>query len=250
MKKSTTTLAATVFALGAASVDVQAEEKSLSYSMILTAASDYMFRGISYTDNDATANIYQEVGYGMAYLAFWTSNIDFGAYGPWEQDIYVGIRPTTGPVNWDLATYYYMYGNRDGGRYGSTFDIDYFEFKLGATASPWENLTLGTTLWLTPDQGYAATDNVSIEGAISYGLPRVAKFSPTISGLVGYSDSGTNRFYPTGFWLGQQSYTYWNAGLSLAVDKLSLDFRYWDTSIPDRLSDERFVLSASFYLFP
>ncbi len=26
-----------------------------------------------------------------------------------------------------------------------------------------------------------------------------------------------------------QDYTYWNAGLKLAVDKYFMDFRYWDT---------------------
>ena len=28
---------------------------------------------------------------------------------------------------------------------------------------------------------------------------------------------------------GFDSYTYWNAGLALVVDKLTFDFRYWDT---------------------
>ena len=32
---------------------------------------------------------------------------------------------------------------------------------------------------------------------------------------------------------GKDSYMYWNAGLTLGIDKLSLDFRYWDTDIPN-----------------
>ena len=51
---------------------------------------------------------------------------------------------------------------------------------------------------------------------------------------------------------GFDSYTYWNAGLALAVEKLTFDFRYWDTDAPDTaascLSDycsERFVFSAT-----
>ena len=54
---------------------------------------------------------------------------------------------------------------------------------------------------------------------------------------------------------GFDSYTYWNAGLALAVEKLTFDFRYWDTDAPRtqrRLSacfsgycDERFVFSAT-----
>ncbi len=48
----------------------------------------------------------------------------------------------------------------------------------------------------------------------------------------------------------QFDYTYWNAGLALAVDKFTFDFRYWDTDLEtglqplDGLADERFVFTA------
>jgi hypothetical protein len=51
--------------------------------------------------------------------------------------------------------------------------------------------------------------------------------------------------------LGIDSYTYWNAGVALSVEKFTFDFRYWDTDfstgIPsdDGLADERFVFTAS-----
>ena len=46
-------------------------------------------------------------------------------------------------------------------------------------------------------------------------------FTPTVGGLVGYTDfdGASDQF----------DYTYWNAGLALAVDNLTFDFRYWDT---------------------
>jgi hypothetical protein len=45
---------------------------------------------------------------------------------------------------------------------------------------------------------------------------------------------------------------YWNAGLSLTVEKFTMDFRYWDTDINNGgsvfalpgLDDERFVFTA------
>ncbi len=76
-------------------------------------------------------------------------------------------------------------------------------------------------------------------------------FTPTVGGLVGYtgqfgfSASGTDF---TGF--GVEDYTYWNAGLKLAVDKFFMDFRYWDTTIDDGLADARFVFSAGVNLLP
>lgn len=184
------------------------------------------------------------------YLGLWTSNIDYGPVGPWEQDVYLGIRPVTGPINWDIAAYYYLYGNRDSGQFGSSSDIDYYEFKISASTTPVTNMTVGATVWLTPDQGYAATDNISYEGTISYDLPKLGIFSPTISGLVGHSESGTNVYYPTGYWVGEDSYTYWNAGMKLAVDKFFMDFRYWDTTLDDGLADSRFVFSAGVNLLP
>ncbi len=241
---------ALALALGATLTGAQAEDRKLGYAVTVTGASDYMFRGISYTDESPTVNLYTEVNYGIAYIAFWTSNIDFGVLGPWEQDFYAGIRPVTGPVSWDLAAYYYTYGNRDHGAFGSTSDVSYVEFKVGATATPVTNLTVGATVWLQPDQGYAATDNISVEGSLAYTLPKVGVFEPILSGLLGHSESGTNQYYATGYWLGEDSYTYWNAGMKVNVEKFFMDLRYWDTTIDDGLADSRFVFSAGVNLLP
>lgn len=227
-----------------------AEEAKFGYSLTITGASDYMFRGISYTDSNPTANIYNEFTYGIGYLGLWTSTIDYGVVGPWEQDIYLGIRPVTGPINWDLEALYYLYGNRDHGPFNKISDLAYAEFKIGATTAVSKGLTVGTNVWLTPDQGYAATSNISLEGTVSYDLPSFAGFSPQFSGLIGWSDSGTNKYYPTGYWLGREDYTYWNAGLKLTVDKYFMDFRYWGSTIDDDLAGDRFVFSAGVNLLP
>lgn len=237
---------ATALVLAAMAAPGQAEERKFTFSTTITAASDYMFRGISYTDEKPTANIYNELSYGIAYLAFWTSNIDNFNYGPWEQDIYLGIRPVTGPITWDLAAWYYLYGNRT----GSTSDIDYFEFKIGASYTPVTNWTLGGTVFLTPDQGLAATDNISVEGTLAYTLPKIGQFDTQISGLLGHSESGKNSDYPTGYWLGEDSYTYWNVGVKATVEKFFMDLRYWDTTLDNGLADERVVFSVGVNLLP
>jgi uncharacterized protein (TIGR02001 family) len=241
------TVCAVTLALGFTLAEARAEDRQFGYAVTVAGGSDYIFRGISYTDESPTVSLYTEINYGIAYVAFWTSNIDYYPLGPWEQDFYLGIRPVTGPVSWDLAAYYYTYGNKD----GSTSDVDYVEFKIGATATPVTNLTAGATVWLQPDQGYAAAENISVEGSLAYALPKIGVFEPSISGLLGHSESGTNRYYPTGYWLGEDSYTYWNAGLKVTVEKFFMDFRYWDTTIDDAgLADSRFVFSAGFNLMP
>jgi hypothetical protein len=76
-------------------------------------------------------------------------------------------------------------------------------------------------------------------------------FTPTIGGVVGgvFGDV-TDGFVSAN---GDDQYMYWNVGLALAVDKLTLDFRYWDTDISNAGNfcngavfqcDERFVFSA------
>jgi hypothetical protein len=147
---------------------------------------------------------------------------------------------------------YYLYG-------GDTSNTDYFEFKIGATTTLREGLTVGANIFLTPDQGAAATSNISYEGTVAYDLPKFAQFAPQFTALIGHTDAGDNAFYnggaQSGYWNGVQSYTYWNAGVKVNVDKYFMDFRYSDTDIgsagldPDH-SDARFVFSAGVNLLP
>ena len=241
---------------------------AFGYTWTITGASDYIFRGVSYTGSDPTVNSYLELTYGIGYAGFWTSNIDTcagnGCLGPWEQDVYVGIRPVTGPVTWDLAVLYYYYEAKGN---VSSDQTDYFEFKASGTVTPITNLSLTGTVYYTPDQTLASPENVSVEGTIAYTLPAFGIFTPTVSGQVGFSDASTNSIYGTastalaggklGYWNGDDQYTYWNAGVKLAVEKFTFDLRYWDTSIPDNVaalslgtknSDERFLFTVALTL--
>lgn len=254
-------LGAAGLALGAVSGSAAADDK-FGYSWTITGASDYLFRGISFTQSDPTINSYLELNYdtggllGTAYLAFWTSNIDIPGYaGPVEQDIYLGIRPTTGPISWDLAAMWYIYAAKGAFDWD---DIDYFEFKAAASWSPITNWTLAGAVYYSPDQDLASPENVSVEGGIAYTLPQFGIFTPTVGGQVGFTSASNNSIYSDavggGFWNGVQDYTYWNAGVKLAVEKWTFDLRYWDTSI-DRdealtysNSDDRFFFSAAITL--
>jgi uncharacterized protein (TIGR02001 family) len=248
-------LGAACLAVGVLAGPAAAEERKLTYSFTVTGASDYLFRGVSYTGSDPTVNTYSELDYGIAYLAFWNSNIDTaeGGLGPWEQDIYAGIRPVTGPINWDLAAWWYIYGNKSATH--GVWDTDYVEFKVGATTSPIKDLTLGLTGYYAPDQGFATPTEKTIEGSISYNLPKMGIFSPTLSAALGYWKIDTNSDYPTDYFVKddtttQDHVTYWNAGVKLAVDKFFMDLRYWDTDYEARNADARFLFSAGVNLLP
>ncbi|MBA2127269.1 hypothetical protein DLM45_13700 [Hyphomicrobium methylovorum] len=222
------------------------EERKFDYTISMTATSDYIFRGISLTNGDPAFQPSIELRYGIAYVGLWGSNID-GAARPFEMDVTAGIRPVTGPVSWDIGVLWYTYPDSK-----IAGDLDYVEFKVAASITPVTNLTMGVTGYFTPNQGFAYPETETIEGNVSYQLPQFAMFTPTIGGIVGYSTSSRNSDWADGAFLGQKDYTYWNAGLKLAVDKFFMDFRYWDTNIGQTASngfdngnaDSRFVFSA------
>jgi uncharacterized protein (TIGR02001 family) len=194
-----------------------------------------VFRGISQTDNDPAIQGSVDVGYGMFYAGVWASSIDFGG-NDIEVDYYAGITPTWGPVTFDFGYIYYNYPDDT--------SIDYWELKAGASGELMPKLTAGGTFYWSPDDAY---DWYVYEGTLAYELPKFHVFTPTVSGLVGYTDFQS----AVGV-----DYTYWNAGLALAVENLSFDFRYWDTDADtgtcfggaDSLCDERFVFSVGLSL--
>jgi uncharacterized protein (TIGR02001 family) len=230
--------AAAVASLAMSSAVLADDPPKFGYSLTMSATSDYIFRGISLNNEDPAFQPYLEFTYGIGYVGFWGSNVA-PPFNPFELDIVAGIRPVTGPVSWDIGVIYYTYPDSK-----IAGDLDYVEFKVAATATPMTNLTIGATGYATPDQGFAYPETETIEGNIGYTLPKMAMFTPTVSGLVGFSTSTRTSDFPLGAFLGEKDYTYWNAGVKLAVDKYFMDLRYWDTNIDNGLSDSRFVFSA------
>ncbi len=244
---------AAVAALGMSTAALADDENKFGYAITISGTSDYMFRGISFTNEDPAFQPFIEFTYGKPdltwYLDFWGSNIA-DPYGPFELDMYAGVRPVTGPVSWDLGILYYTYPNNSISplnplSVGRNDSGDYLELKIAASITPITNFTTGVTGYYTPDQGNNYGETWTIEGNAAYTLPNLAMFTPVVSGIVGYT-SGTGDSSPG---LGAHDYTYWNAGLKLSVDKYFMDFRYWDTSISssvegDELADSRFVFTA------
>jgi len=236
------------------------EGRTFGWSVTLGGTTDYVFRGISQTSEDPAAQGSVDVTYGILYAGIWASNVDFDDAPPAnaEVDFYAGIKPTMGagplwgPVTFDFGVIYYAYPGAD----DNGAELDYVEAKAGySMVSPWiKGLTSGTTVYWTSDYTLETGEVFTVESAASYALPAVGIVSPTLSGAYGtvYGDVGE------GFTVGgglEDEYSYWNVGLSLAVEKFTFDFRYWDSDIDvetpglgacvnQGLCDERFVFSA------
>lgn len=212
-------------------------EREFTYSFSITGTSDYVFRGISQTDNDPTIQGAINVGYGIFYAGIWASGLDFsgpnGDEAELEVDYYAGIKPTWGPATFDFGVIYYAYPG-----YSPGFDPEILELKAGVSGELFKGLAAAAAVYYSPD--YNDFEYFVYEGTLAYTLPSFHVFTPTISGTVGRYEWET---------AGAIDYTYWNAGLALAVDKLTFDFRYWDTdasaALCTTLCDERFVFTAT-----
>ncbi len=223
--------------------DAPAEEpRRCSFSFNVGGTTDYVFRGISQTQEDPTVQGGADATCGMFYAGVWASGVDFvkGKGGPGsgdasiEVDLYAGIKPTWGPLTFDLGVIYYAYPSAND---APGAELDYVELK-GGVSGTWNNFSLGATLFWSPEYTGETGDVLTAEGTIGYTFAAIGPVTPTINGLVGTVqslDSGSL----------QADYTYWNAGLALAVDKFTFDFRYWDTDLSNNgLADERFVFTA------
>jgi len=206
-------------------------EREFTYSFSITGTSDYVFRGVSQTDNDPTIQGAINIGYGIFYAGAWASGVDFVSgteTGNVEVDYYAGIKPTWGAATFDLGVIYYTYP-------GWVDDSEILELKAGVSGEVAKGLTLGATYYYSPD--YNDFDYGVYEFSAGYALPKVWVFDPSVTGQYGYFDN----------YSGSGDYSYWNAGLVLAVDKITFDLRYWDTDISpsSSTSDERFVFSTT-----
>ncbi len=212
---------------------------AFAYTFNLGVQSDYRFRGISQKTEDPAVQGGTDLSYGIAYFGLWSSMIDFGNdinnhnIAPVELDIYGGIKPVLGPVTFDLGVIYYAYpGSKDtviGGIPGSN-ETDYVEFKLGASGNPMKELTLGVTGYWSPDYTGETGSVFTVEGTASYALPKVWVFDPSISARYGYQ-KGEDAAYKALIANTSNNYSYWDAGITLTVEKFSFDFRYVDTDI-------------------
>lgn len=224
------------------------EGRKLTYSFGVTGTSDYMFRGQTQTDGDPTLQGTFNLGYGIFYAGVWASGLDFGDTpggvlgedAQIETDWYVGVKPTWGKATFDFGVIYYAYpGAHDPGG-----DLDYYELKAGVSGEVLKGLTAGGTVYYSPDYTNETGEAWTVEGVLAYGLPQFWIFTPTVSGTFGHTDV-EDTF----------SWDYWNAGVALAIDKITFDFRYWDNDIAASDfacqnggpfgCDEKFVFSVS-----
>lgn len=179
------------------------------FSFNLGAASDYVFRGVSQTDEHAQVFGGADVSMGQFYAGTWVSNVDFNDSTDAEFDLYAGFKPTVGLFSLDLGVLYYGYVDQPSGA-----DLDYFELKAAA-ALPLGPATLGAQAYWSPNY-YAGMDHgfyYEVNGSIS------PSEKVSFSAALGRQEQ-----------TGPGDFTTWNVGVGYALtDHLGVDLRYHDT---------------------
>uniref|UniRef100_B0T8W8 Uncharacterized protein n=1 Tax=Caulobacter sp. (strain K31) TaxID=366602 RepID=B0T8W8_CAUSK len=210
--------AAASIAMGGAAMAQDDAGLKLSYNV--GVASDYIFRGISNTNNKGQVFGGVDATYGIGYAGVWASNVDFGTENPdAEIDFYAGVKPTVSDVNLDLGVIYYSYSKDKNGIPGS---YSYFEVKAAASKA-FGPATLGAAFYYSPEFPSKGGEAYYYEANGS--VPIGEKM--TLSGAVGHQEVDAD-----GYFSGVGSaYNTWNVGVSAAVtDYLTADLRYSDTS--------------------
>lgn len=214
--------AAASFAVAASA---QAADNTVAFNV--GVASDYVFRGVSQTDEDPQIFAGLDATIGKGYVGFWASNVDFGNDTSAEYDIYGGFKPTLGAVSLDLGVIYYGYVNKPSGP-----DEAYWEVKAAGSIAAGPG-TIGAAIYYSPEFfGETGTGlYYELNGALP--IPNT-KFS--VSGAVGRQEIDAGG-----------SYTTWNLGAGFAAtDHVSFDLRYWDTDEHSfgKIYEARVVLGA------
>ena len=189
---------------------------ALKFAFNLAVGSDYVFRGVSQTEQEPAISGGLDASFGKAYVGAWASNVSFSGEGDTkaEIDIYGGIRPEVAGWALDLGVVGYFYANQPDGA-----DYSYAEVKVAASRAVGP-ATVGAAVYYSPDFFGASEDQATYVEAN-------AAFSPadrwTISAAIG------RQFVSSDF-----DYTTWNLGVARQLsDSLALDLRYHDTDEHD-----------------
>lgn len=216
---------ATAILLGGFAMSASAEVSGLA-----GIGSDYVWRGISQTGNQAalTGQLDYAHEHGF-YVGIWGSNVDFGPGDPsLEIDVYAGhARELANGLSYDVGIVHYEYPG------ANEFETQEYHIGLG-----YSNI----------DMTWHYTDNYFGSDAGAWYLELGAEFSIPFDTLltlnIGRSD-GDHFDLPD-----NTAYTDYRVGISRELGGLTLDLAYTDTSLSesecgDNICDARVVIAVS-----
>lgn len=216
--------------LAAAPLAAHAQESRSPLTWEITAVSDYVFHGVSQSDENPTAQA------GLTYTAqnglyagAWASGVDFGSNKPdFQVDAFVGYKlDFSDAVGFDARLKRYHYPDAGARNFNELVTTTTFLKQYSLTVA------------YTNDGGGSDTDVWYYRGSASWPLSN----DYSLNALVGRTDFRENAV------IGSRDYTDWGVGVSKrwGMVKASLDFYGTDGNGRDnagRLADNRLVLTV------
>jgi uncharacterized protein (TIGR02001 family) len=177
----------------------------------LGVQSNYYFRGITQTDDNAAVSGGIDYAHDSGfYVGTWLSNVDFGGKEDVEVDGYAGFGNDIGDtgIGYDVSAWYYWYPGAGGDAQGG--DIDYAE-AIGSLSYWWLTGTIAYTFWSEVDsvnkpRAFDSGDvyfSLSVDPGWSY-----EGFAPTAS-IGHYKFDADGDCFECDF-----DYTNWSIGIS------------------------------------
>lgn len=211
-------LAAAMIAATGAAAHAEGE-----FSGNVALTTDYVWRGVSQTNEDMALQGGFDYSNSIFYAGVWASNIDFddGSDANMEVDFYGGLASEfANGVSWDVGVIYYVYPDSEDS------DLDFVELK-GALGYEFEGgLAVGGEVYYDPDNenmylnataGFALSENFGVDASV-----------------------GNYQFDAGG------DYTNWSLGASTEAAGFGFDLRYWGTDVDNvPVADDRVVLTVS-----
>jgi uncharacterized protein (TIGR02001 family) len=183
------------------------------FSATATAASDYIFRGVSQTENHPAAFGAARVTDDGFYIGAGIENVDFHNSTDAEYDLSAGWTPVVDGFRLDLGVIRYGYIDEP-----SHTHIDTLDFK-GVVLHDFGPMTLAAAAFYTANYFGSGHDGEYYEGRTTYRITD----DLLASGALG------RQFVTVG-----TDHNDWNAGLNYAfIKNVALDLRYYDTSEHD-----------------
>jgi uncharacterized protein (TIGR02001 family) len=199
----------------------------------VSLTSDYVFRGVSLSDNGPAIQGGFDYSQDMYYAGVWGSSLSDGM----EIDVYAGITPTTGPVEWDLGFIAYFYPGAD----DDDAEFDYLEFKAAATYAFTEQFSVGGAVYFAPENYGDTGEATYFELNGGYAASEQLEFTAAYGNQTIDDPDG-----PFGA-AGEDDYNTWNIGGTYATHGFTLDLRYHDTDIDEGSDIESYTYGPSSY---
>ena len=198
------------------------EDAGLTVGLTPTISSDYLFRGVSQTQNrpavQGTIDIQHTTGF---YVGAFISNVSFlGTNARQEVDALAGWRTTVAGVSLDLGGIAYTYPGYRNPTGSGLYDLQYFEVSAKASYE-FEPVKLLAAINYSPNYQLESGTGVYVEGGVEVALP----FNLTLSGRVGHQWIQNNTRW------GSPDFTNWNVTVSTKLYDFVLTAGYFDTDL-------------------